>query len=215
MKILIPIISILLFVASCKKKSNDIIITGKVYSPNESTYLQGVKVSLKGQLFQNNTWNSNYQEIASVTTDASGQYRIEHENFRTNGLKLVSSKSQYITSEKNLNFEEIIPGEEFTANMTIYPQSFLLIKVKNTIPANDDDQITVHLDLPTQDCETCLQSGNILFEGADVNDTIAGIVYGKQDYTVKWTVNSNGQIQQYSQTVHSNINDTATVNITY
>ncbi len=214
-KTLLIILSTLLILTGCTKNKNDIIITGKVFSPNEQSYISGVKISLEGQLFENNTWNSNYSTIASTYSDASGSYTIEHESVRTNGMRLKAEKQNYITKLIDINYEEIVPGEEFPVNINIYPSAFLLITIKNVLPANESDELTVNLTLGTDDCPTCLHSGNTTFEGADVNDTIFGMVYGEKDYTVKWTVNNNGNIELHSQNVHCGKSDTATVNISY
>jgi hypothetical protein len=205
----------LLITASCNKQKNEMIITGKIYSPNEQYYMSNAKVILEGQTFVNNTWNSNYNVIASAYSDASGNYRIEHEKVRANSIRLKVAKAGYITEIKDLNYENIIPGEEYYVNINIYPKSYLLIKVKNEFPANDSDELTVTLSLGTENCPTCLQSGHTTFEGANVNDSIFGIVYGEKDYTIQWTINNNGNIEQHSQNVHCSKNDTATVNITY
>ncbi len=212
---ILAILIVSLIVIACNKDSNNIILSGYVYSPLEKQYIANAKVELKGQLYDNNTWNSNYNTITYATTDATGKYYIEHEKVRTGGLKVVASKSGYIETEKEIDPDKLVPGEEYKTNMNIYPVAYLMIKIINEFPANDNDQITVTLDLGTSECQTCLQSSNTVYEGADINTMIFGKVYGNQTYTVKWTTNINGEISQHSQDVYCPQSDTGKLTITY
>ncbi len=212
---ILAVLSMALIFHACHKSSNNLILSGYVYSPPEKKYIANAEIKLKGQLYDNNTWNPNYNTITQVNTDASGKYHIEHEKVKTGGLKLVASKNGYIETEKEIDSEKLVPGEAYQVNMNIYPKAYLMIKITNEFPANDNDQLTVTLDLGTSECPTCLQSGNTTYEGADVNTMILGKVYGKQTYTVKWTTNINGEISQHQQEVYCPQNDTGKLTITY
>jgi len=204
-----------LIIVSCKKKSENIIISGYIYSPLENKYLENVKVELKGQLYENNTWNSNYNTITSVTTDATGNFYIEHEKVRTSSLKIVATKNKYIDTEKNIPVDNIIPGEEYKMNLKIYPLSYLLINIKNELPANDNDEITITLNLETETCNSCLQSNNFYYVGSQIDTMIFGKVYGEKTYTIEWTTNTNGDITQNSQNIYCAKSDTGKITITF
>ncbi len=206
---------IILIFPSCKKNSNDFIFTGKVYSPNENKYIPNVKICLQGQVFQNNTWNSNFSELGSTYTKSDGSYILQIEKKRTNGLQLVAYHNSYISVIKSLNYEDIPTGEEYPVDFNIYPRSYLQIIVKDNPPYNPNTEITVSLHLNTSDCNTCLQSKSIIYHSNDLPDTIFGMVYGHQSYEIEWTQNDNGNISHHTETPYCATLDTTTLNIAF
>lgn len=182
----------------CNKTKNKLLFSGYVYSPNEQKKLQDITVELQGQLIESGTFNSNFQTLQKVITQEDGFYYIENENVRAGEFRILAYSDNYITAKTEIKSDEVIVGEEFQYSFNLYPKAYLKIYVKNVIPADSTDEISINIDHNSQGCNICYNIQNRIFSGDNVNDTLLCLIYGNQMVKITYTTNTASGISQYS-----------------
>ena len=198
----------------CNKDKNKLLFSGQVYSPNENKNLSGITVELRGQLIESGTYNSNYQLLQKTTTDGDGKYNIVNDNVRASSFKISAYSDNYIRSEAEINSDLVSVGETYQKNFNIYPKAYLIIYVRNVVPADSTDEITINVIHSSPDCDVCSNISNLVLSGI-VNDTLICLVYGNQPVTVDYTTNTASGLNQYSYDVYCSAFETQDFTINY
>lgn len=202
-------------ITGCNKDKNNYLFAGSVFSPNENKNVYNATVELQAQLIENGTYNSNYQKIQSVETDEGGNYTIVNENVRASSFKLVSYADNYIKSEKIIAVDDVILGEEYHANFSIFPKAYLNIYVKNVVPVSANDEITITIEHNSPNCTICSNITNLVLSGDAINDTLIYLVYGNQTVTVNYITNTSQGLNSYNHQEYCTAFETTEYTIYY
>ncbi len=197
MKKILFLLFVTLSLLSCNKTKNKLLFSGKVYSPNESKNLAGVTVELQAQLIESSMYNSNFQSLQKVTTDANGNYNIENDNVRASTFKLLVYDNNYIRSETEINSELVNLGKSYKKDFDIYPKAYLKIYVRNVTPADATDEISISVQHTSPGCDICSTIQNLILTGDNINDTLICLIYGNQTVTVDYTTNTASGLNHY------------------
>lgn len=168
---------ILFLILSCKKEDPTYRLAGCVINGRTSYPIADANVSVEKQVVSGGAFGATYSQAASAKTDEFGVYQMEwpRENFAA--LKLIASKSNYITAEKNLTVSQFEGGNLVNENNTIFPEAFITVKIQNTGETNSQDQINFTFTNAEFDC-VCCSNGFKVFQGAEIDTQYTCKLYG-------------------------------------
>lgn len=172
MKIDHLVFNILLFVlltlSACKKKNEQVYrIEGKVFDAVTGAPLSNVSLMVEQQVVVNGTYNNNFSEAASATSDNGGNYQVEWDRATINALRISSTKSQFISQLINLRSDDLSPGVAYTQNIYLHPEATLKVQCSHSgVPG---DRITLRLSNALFDCICCNTEGVTFFGNTDTS----------------------------------------------
>ena len=162
---------------SCKKEEAVYALSGCVIDGRSGNPISGANASVEKQVVSGGAFGATFTQAASTTTDGIGAYKLEwpRENFAA--LKLKASKSNYISSEKDLLVSQFEGGNLVEENITIFPESFITVKIQNIGENYPEDIINFTFTNASFDC-VCCANGFKVFEGANVDTQYTCKLYG-------------------------------------
>ena len=105
-------------IQSCNKGPINLTIKGKVTDPNTGIGVANVLVELDVQELSGGTFSSGFKNIASMTTDASGNYSFTFERRNAAAYKLVLSEPTYFGTDREINPDDLTTNNDNTQNFT-------------------------------------------------------------------------------------------------
>lgn len=203
-------------VAGCHKdRKENYLISGVIIDNRQSINVENVKVNLRGQKMESGSWNSNYNIIETQYTDNSGSFSFDVEADYYSGFKLEFEKSGYFTSEELLNPENLRKGEDYKMNYYIDPEAFISIHIKNNLPYNNSDQISVRISGTLPEGYGCCQDTTGILYGMNVDETTVCKVYGNSVITLNWNIIKNHVSNGYSEDINCPVFDTTYFELSY
>lgn len=189
---------VIFFLFSCKKEDATYRLSGCALDGRSGNPVSGVNASIEKQVVSGGNFGATFSQATSTSTDAYGVYKLEwpRENFAA--LKLKASRTNYITAEKDLLVNAFEGGNIVEENITIYPESFIQVKIQNTGTTNAEDQLNFTFTNADFDC-ICCSNGFKVFEGAAIDTEYTCKLYG--DTWLKY------QKQVYSLEADTIVND--------
>jgi len=206
---------LLIILVSCKKKSNEIIITGIVADNVSAEYLSNVNIVLSGKVIESGKWTNSYSQLATSSTDNNGKYTIKLDAVRVSEYKLSFSKDNYIDEIKIMQPDDISTDNENTINVNLYLKSFLNLSVKNKYPVNSNDYMSFKLSGNFKSCTSCCSNEKFEFSGTDINQNILCICPSNQNIIINWDVLKGGSVNSYSDTIFIGQGDTTNYLLNY
>ncbi|MFK7757520.1 MAG: hypothetical protein AB8B53_11380 [Flavobacteriales bacterium] len=205
-----------LFISSgCKKNETEKLkLEGTITDSSTGQTLSGVSVLLEGQLLQSGTFNTNFQDIASASTNSSGEFEMEIDRDNYNELRLIYVKSSY------LDFTEIISADELSPSGTDYsvaldPVSTVNLRLVNSSPSSDDDEIEFrYTSAFFPQCSCCTNTPRV-FIGTDIDTTLTCTIVGNTQLDYAYFVTKNGFESVFTNGVFVNSFETADIVINY
>ncbi|MFM9984050.1 MAG: hypothetical protein ACKVOK_02370 [Flavobacteriales bacterium] len=185
---------------SCKKEEAVYKLSGRAIDGRSGNPVSGVNASVEKQVVSGGAFGATFTQAASTSTDGFGMYSLEwpRENFAA--LKLKASKTNYITTEKDLLVSEFEGGNLVEEDITIFPESFITVKIQNTGENYPEDVINFTFTNAYFDC-ICCANGFKVFEGANVDTQYTCKLYGdtwlkfqKQIYSLEADTIANDSI---------------------
>ncbi len=185
---------------SCKKEEATYKLSGCALDGRSGNPLSGAIASIEKQVVSGGSFGATFTQATSATTDGFGVYKLEwpRENFAA--LKLKASRSNYITSEKDLLVSEFEGGNLVEENITLFPEAFITVKIQNTGENYPEDVIQFTFTNANFDC-VCCSNGFKVFEGADIDTQYTCKLYGdtwlkfqKQIYSLESDTIANDSI---------------------
>ncbi len=215
--IFLLILSLTFISISCKKDSKNIIrVEGKVHDPNTNEYVAGANVVLAAsKLTSGGIFSSGYEDIATMTTDASGSFSCEFKEEKFSGYRITISKDHYFGYSEDLTTSDLVAGNTFSPTYSIYPECFINMQVRNLIPEDTNDHISYSFSSGWISCYECCD--NTLFHGYGLyySDTIICRTYGNQNVTVTYNVTKGGNTLLHTLNHYCNAFDTTKFIISY
>jgi len=199
-KKIIPFLLIIFLVicfanVGCKKKQNKISIRGYLFDPKQNISVAGALVTISSSKISSGVYNSNYQDIATTTTDASGNFSFDFTEEATAGYRFYIRKDKYFDYTVDVSADDITHEQAYTPTFNLYPEAYLKLGIKNIAPADSTDAITYYLTSGFLECYQCCT--NTYFHGYGVSyDTVMKCkTYGSNMATVNYIVNGTLHIQ--------------------
>lgn len=210
--VIISLIAIVYFIFSCKKDtSNTIIINGRVFDPNQNTYVANANVQFLSSKIQTGTYNPSYNTVASATTDASGNFHIEYIKDKDVGFQIMVSGAKYYDQTYNILVTDM-PGGTYTPTYNIFSVAYFKVHVKNMTNSN---QIGYNFTNTQPSCYTCCNQTSIIGIGTSYDSTTICNTYGAQKIQVQWSVLKNGAYHQFDSLVYCAPFDTTLFELYY
>lgn len=214
-KSLIALVLLSFLLSFCKKDKNIITISGTVYDPNTKAYVQGAHVTVSASKITSGFYNSNYTDIASITTDASGVFSFEFEQDKTAGYRFYVYKDKYFDCTTDVNDADIVPGTTYSPTFNIYPEAYIKLHVKNNTPFSNDDFIGYSYSSGVVQCLGCCTNTTFKGYGTAYDTILKCKTYGNQDVKINWHVDKFNQDIAYSDTIYTTAFDTTFYQILY
>ena len=213
---LLLILSIaLVATVGCKKHDNNLNIKGNVYDPNLKQYLANVTVVLASSKIEGGTYNPNYQNIASVKTDAGGNFSFEFVEEKVIGYRISLSKSRYFDYSEEISADKLNTGETYSVSYYLYPQGFIKLHVKNLAPFDENDIISYFFSEGYKNCLDCCGNTPIIGNGILYEETTICKTFGDQNVTISWTVKKNNNLTAHSANIFCPAFDTVSYDLNY
>ncbi len=215
MRRLITPVILLLLLASCAKKDRIITISGNVYDPALKKNIEGAEIKVKAAKVQGGVYNPSYVEIASTRSDPSGNYSVDVKVEKFAGYRFAVSKDQYFDVEKDAGTEEVEAGSTYKADFNIYPVAEINLKVKNTQPQGNDDEIKYRFKNIEAACHSCCNNTTVTGTGPTYSADKTCEVRGEKNIIIEWVVSKKGNQHLYSDTIYTPAFKTTTYKIDY
>jgi hypothetical protein len=208
---------ILSFVSlSCKKDDeNQIIVKGSITDPKTGSGIAGCSVYLDGKILSSGVYNDNFSEIASATTDGSGQFEIKTDWQVVSQYRIRAFKLNYFENSSLVSAESIPKGGTYSTTINISPVAWVRLNVTNIVGFNNDDQIQYKFASTPQTCFDCCGNQFIVGDGATYSSTMKCKVIGNRYNKFYWTVRRNGDTNPFSDSIFCPSFDTTVKVINY
>ncbi len=218
-RILFPTLLLcILYMPACKKDSSySVNLSGNVLDPNQNQGVSNVTIILSASIITSGTYNSNYTEIASTTTDGNGNYSfVTGVSGKPVGFRITVIKSGFFFNSIDLNSSVFENNNPYVQNFNIYSEAYLKLHVSNVSPNDSTDRINFYYTTqPSLHCNQCC-SDNVI-TGAGTTYSISSVckTYGGEWTKIIWTVAKSGALNYHLDSVFCNSFDTAQYNINY
>jgi len=176
--------------------------------------LAGVNILIEAQLLESGTFNNNFQDLASGSTNSSGVFEIEIEDANYNGARLTFAKDGYLDIISVINADLLTPeGTDFSTPLD--PISTVNLRLVNTTPSNSQDQIEFrYTSAFFPQCSCCNNSPRV-FTGTSVDTVLTCSLVGNSQLDYLYTVTKNGFESVNTDGVFVNSFQTADIVINY
>lgn len=201
--------------ASCKKGGDKIIINGNLYDPNLKTYVSNARVTISSSGVSSGIYNSNYTEIATVTTDEKGAFAFEFDKIKSAGYRFYFYREKYFDKTIDVPANDIIAGKPYSALYCLYPESFIKLRVKNATPFDSSDFIAYSYSTDNSGCAGCCTNTTFTGSGKVYDVTTKCKTYGGQKAVINWHVKKFNYDLIYSDSFFCAAFDTAFYEILY
>ncbi|MFH2095301.1 MAG: hypothetical protein ABIJ16_06335 [Bacteroidota bacterium] len=213
---IIVICSLILLVAvSCKKKDENILISGLIQDPLKEEVVSGVRVILSGQIFESGTYNATYTKLEEVISGSDGKFSFDLENQKIGNFKLSFFKDRYFESSSIFSSEDVVRGEDYYDVYPVYNQSVLILYIKNNWPQNSGDYMKYTIQGEMLICSLCCGNSDNEFNGTSINLTRSCQIPGNQHIIIKRDVVKNENPTVHYDTLFIQAFDTTSLNIYY
>jgi len=202
-------------IPSCKKDKNKININGSVYDPNSKATVSGVTVTISSSKITNGYYNSNYTDIATTTTDGSGNFSFEFQKDKSAGYRIYIAKSNYFDYTLDIPDANIVAGTPYTPKYDIYPVGYIKLHVKDAAPYDSTDFIAYSYTSGYLSCYECCTNTTFKGYGKLYDATSKCKTYGNQNIIINWHVTKNSTDVAYSYTFFCTPFDTTSYEILY
>jgi len=215
MRKFLTVVFVLLLFASCTKNDRSIKVSGNVFDPALNKAVAGATIKLKAAIIESGVYNSNYTEIASTTSDASGNFNMDIAIQKVSGYRFVIIKEDYFDLEEDVNTDDFEKNESYTANFETYPKSSIHLTVQNTSPQGMDDEIKYRYINIESGCKTCCNNNTVTGIGPTYTADNECDVRGEKWIYINWVVTKNGNQHLFSDSIYVEAFKKSNFNIDY
>lgn len=198
-----------LLFSSCKKDHDfTTTISGQVLEFDTNKPIEGATVYAYGGTSNGNLSNSgaNLSTITSTTTDLNGYYHFSFDAEDFSILDMSASHDQYFPV--NTIIQNIFRGVDNEIDIILDPHAWLKIHVKNNLPIDEYDIISVGNSFNYDDIDPLY--------GNTIDTTLIGLVKGNNiDTRAIWFVTKNDVTENYHQNIYCPAHDTTYIEILY
>lgn len=149
---------------SCKKGPIQYTFKGTITESVSNSALSDVKVSVYQKVFNNAVSNTNFDKIADLNTNSSGQYEVIFDREKVVEFKLTANKDGYFEQQEIISSSDVSTENENEFNYTLEPISWVTFDIYNQNPESWD-KLTLILQNFRKDCEGCATEEYYYFDG--------------------------------------------------
>ncbi|WP_343604684.1 hypothetical protein [Fluviicola sp.] len=174
---------------SCKKKDLSYQIKGTVYDYSLSAPLSGAQVVIKAT----STTNSTGTTLATLTTDASGNYSYELKREKYQSIIISITKDNYFSDGATATLEDLSLDDDNAFNFGMYAKSW----VKLHFVSDGTKIIKYFKQVGKNGCTECCPTGEIQLQYA-TDESVYCINNGNSTYQIYYDVQgttNNGTLQ--------------------
>lgn len=190
--LLVIMIMIVAMLTTCRKEE-PIVISGKVFDPNQEIPVDQVRVELWTQLIEGGIFSANYTLAETTTTVNDGTFSFNLVKKNYTGIRLSFSKTGYFGWESDLNMDKINNQNSHFADYQLLPKAWLHIRVKNAEPVGSDDYFEFRILNGYTGCEDCCKGEKYQFTGYEIDQTLDCQTSGHQLVMIQWSKRKNGE----------------------
>ena len=209
------IILLIISLVSCTKNERIIKVSGQIFDPALNSVVSGATIKLKAAKVESGVYNSNYTEIATATTDVSGNYTMDVKVEKVSGYRFIVSHEKYFEIEEDVNTADFEKKNEFAANYELFPKSTIHLTVQNTSPQGMDDEIKYRYTNTEIGCKTCCNNNTITGTGPSYSSDKECDVKGEKWIYINWVVSKAGTQHIYSDSIYMEAFKKSNFNIDY
>ncbi|NVO02668.1 MAG: carboxypeptidase regulatory-like domain-containing protein [Bacteroidetes bacterium] len=211
----ILVICLTLFFASCQKDEKKVTFSGTIVDSYSNNPISGASVTLASKKIESGVYNSNFQNITTISTDANGQYSIESPFESVIAYKIFVGKSNYFDFSTEINSNDVPNGSNYNATYSISPAAYIKLHIKNNVPFDSLDMISYSYKNTQPGCIDCCN--NNIFQGIGqlFETTFKCKTFGNTTNKIEWRVTKNGTMVLHSQDVFCAPFDTTNFEILY
>ncbi len=214
------VLCLLSVLLTCKKDKNTIHIKGTVYDPNQKINVQGAHVILQSSTVQSGIYSGSYQDIATGTTDASGNFNFDIAVARVIGYKIIINKDKYFYSETDIGPQNWSGGNTYNPVYNIYPIGYVKLYIENTHPYDLEDLVLYTISIPDYAklypyCSGCCSDTARSGKGMYFRATFKCITQGATKTNISWDFTHNGIDIKLDTNLYCLPSDTTFIKIQY
>lgn len=198
---------------SCKKDDEKITVTGTVVDPQSGNAISGVNVYLDGKVLNSGIYNEDYSEIASGTTDGSGNFKIETTWQVVSCYRIRAFRNNYFEDQIVVPAESISKGQTYSTSLSLLPVAWIRVNINNVV-GYADDEIQYKFNGTPQTCMDCCHNSFLIGSG-NYHAVYKCRAVGNRFNRLYWTVKRNGLINPFADSVYCVAFDTTALNIRY
>lgn len=213
--IFVLIITAIFLSYACNKDPKIFTISGQVTDAYSSKQISGVRVYLDSRKIDGGVYSSTFSNIAFAETNSKGEYSFEIEQANTESYRFRVSKNSYYDIEEIVSVETIEAKDKFNKNFILTGESWINLKVKNTMPQSTDDEIDyryVNITVVGLDC--CDNEPNIGI-GAEYTQDILCRAQSDDWIKLEWVVKKNGGQIYHTDSIYTTFGQTIIYNLNY
>lgn len=210
----LALFAIILLLASCKKKDDEIkyeirVTVTDYYSdaPVSSASVQGYTKGINS-----GTYSNTFQLAANETTSSAGIVTLSIPYGGLEVIKITIAKDGFFGKSEEYNPDNLSTENTNDVAIQIKQKGVVSFNIKNTSPTNTSDEITFNTINP--DCDECVKFSSLNFIGMNVDTTLVGTVVLNRYYKYQYIVTKNGNPVNYLDSAFCS-SDTTFINLNY
>jgi|GEM_PF-4095907 len=202
----------------CKKERREYILNGIITDSKTGQNLADTEVAIYKHT--RGLFGSNLDLLETGTSSQDGSYKIDFKPYSNSDLidfiVRVLKKDKYFVStdmsDISISPDNFKKGKPYTQNISLDPQAFINLKITNTQPYDNNDQISFMF---SYHANTLIGPSGSIQTGMTVNTMIPLTTVGNQYTMIDWIVNKNNIKQEYKDSIYCASFNTYTYQINY
>ncbi len=207
-------ITLMIFVASCKKSPKKFTISGVVEN-TKGNKLEGVHVYLDAKKIVDGVYNSNYNNLAFVETNSEGKYSFEIEQGNTASYRFRVTKSSYFDIEEIISVDKLEANDSYAKNFELVGEAWINLKVKNTMPQGTDDEIDYRFINIAVSGLDCCNNKTTIGIGAEYSEDRLCRTQSDDWIKLEWVVKKNGGQILHNDSIFTTFGQTIIYDLNY
>lgn len=152
-----------LMLCTCKKDDLQLLISGIVEDPNQQIAVAGAHVVLTGQVLEGGSFNNNFNQLATATTNANGQFSMEFERKTVANYRIQVEREGYLNNQIEFSGDQVRPDETYNTTVQILPEAWSKVRLSNQNPFDEEDRLAFRYVDATLACACCDEQTVVLF----------------------------------------------------
>jgi len=132
MKLFVKFFFLFLVLISCKKPADNYSIEGKTTDAATGSALPNVSTTFEQKSLVDGVFTNYFFEVASTTSDANGNFKMEWKKENLTEARLVVSRDYYFQQEIAISPDDLRNEVNITKNISLWPKSSVLVNLQNS-----------------------------------------------------------------------------------